>query len=216
MSDFDNLIDTMNFDADGHIPAISQDYRTKDVLICGHMSRESLRLTLETGKVHYFSRSRKKIWLKGETSGNFQYVKQIRRDCENNSLLIIVEQSGPACHTGAATCFFNSLDGKPADESVFTFKQSAVLERLYAKLLDRRDNPKEGSYTNYLFDKGVDKILKKVGEESAEVIIASKNSAKDEIVYEIADLMYHLSVLMIDRGVKWDDIFNELTGREKE
>jgi phosphoribosyl-ATP pyrophosphohydrolase/phosphoribosyl-AMP cyclohydrolase len=205
-------IANIKFDDKGLIPVIASDAGTGDALMLAYMNAEALRKTLETGQAHYFSRSRNKLWRKGETSGHVQAVREIYYDCDCDSLLLKIDQTGAACHTGNRSCFFRKLafgnaGGKPAATGGDT------LTRLLGVVKARRDDPAEGSYTNYLLDKGIDKILKKVGEESAEVIIAAKNSAKDEIVYEISDLMYHLCVLMLHSGVSWDDIYGELDSR---
>jgi len=200
----------IKYDEKGLVPAIIQDIETGKVLMLAYMNKESLKKTMETGKTWFFSRSRKKLWNKGETSGNFQIAEEIKYDCDGDTLLILVKQNGPACHTGSKTCFFNTIketESPKWDES--------VLESVAAVIKDRKDNPKGDSYTNYLFTKGVDKICKKVGEESSEVIIAAKNNSKEELTYEISDLVYHVLVLMEDRGVKIEDIKNELRKREK-
>ncbi len=214
----DYLAANLKFDSNGLIPVITQDYKTNEVLMLAYMNKEAYEKTIETKKVHYWSRSRSKLWLKGETSGHFQHVKSISVDCDNDTLLIKVEQIDAACHTGHYSCFYRDVnaDGsvkESAEEAKPTGDKSAILQEVYNVIADRRVNPKEGSYTNYLFDKGIDKILKKVGEECAEVIIASKNKAASEIRYEIADLIYHLFVLMVERDVKLDDIYDELKGR---
>ena len=207
-------IPELKFDANGLVPAIAQDCKTKDVLMLAYMNAESLKLTLETGKVHYFSRSRKSLWMKGETSGNYQIVKDIRYDCDKDTLLLVVSQEGEgkACHTGNRTCFFENLDGTSAEDKKAEADES-VLTELYETVMHRRACPKEGSYTNYLFNKGIDKILKKVGEENAETIIAAKNNDQSEITCETADLLYHLTVMLADRGVSWTDVFQELIKR---
>jgi len=213
----DYLITNLKFDSNGLIPVITQDYKTNEVLMLAYMNKEAYEKTIETKKVHYWSRSRSKLWLKGESSGHYQYVKSICVDCDNDTLLIKVEQVEAACHTGNYTCFYRDVnaDGSIKDDSEAKLAndKSAILQEVYNVIADRRANPKEGSYTNYLFDKGLDKILKKVGEECAEVIIASKNKAAGEIRYEIADLIYHLFVLMVERDVKLEDIYDELKGR---
>jgi len=209
-------IPDLKFDSNGLIPAIAQDFKTKEVLMLAYMNADSLKLTVETGKTHYFSRSRNSLWLKGETSGNFQIVKNIRYDCDKDTLLLLVSQEGDgvACHTGSKTCFFENLDGSAVvDCCVQEDDSTKILENLYATVADRRANPREGSYTNYLFDKGIDKILKKVGEETAETIIAAKNSDRPEIVYETADLLYHLTVMLADRGTDWNEVLSELKKR---
>lgn len=208
----------LKFNNDGLVPVITQDIETKEVLMLAYMNKEAYDKTLETGRVHYYSRSRQKLWLKGETSGHFQNVRDIRFDCDSDTLLILVEQIGGACHTGHKSCFYRNIqnDGMLSDK---VFEPSSVygigdtLAALYGIISDRQINPIKDSYTNYLFDKGIDKILKKVGEETAEVIIASKNADKQEITYEISDLLYHLSVLMVKSGVTWDDLYAELEKR---
>lgn len=201
--------ENIRFDEKGLIPAVVQDVNTGKVLMLAYMNEESIKLTLETKKTWFYSRSRKKLWNKGETSGNFQAVKKISYDCDGDAVLLEVEPLGPSCHTGEMSCFFNNVFNEEGDNS------SNILERLYSRISDRRENPVEGSYTNYLFDKGIDKILKKVGEETSEVIIASKNNSKDEMTYEISDLVYHLLVLMVDRGLSINDIKKELNKRYK-
>lgn len=225
-----NFLDELKFDDKGLIPVVTQDSRTDEVLMLAYMNKEALEKSIETGKVHYWSRSRNKLWLKGETSGHFQSIRSISFDCDADTLLVKAEQKGCACHTGHHSCFFRKIDNElpmkadnsydKKDVSQVEEKQpdtsvelSVVLQEVYNVILDRKDNPKEGSYTNYLFDKGLDKILKKVGEETAEVIIAAKNKSGEELKGEIADLMYHLCVLMVERDVKLDDIYGELKGR---
>lgn len=215
------LLDQIKFDGNGLVPVITQDYKTKEVLMMAYMNEEAFIKSMETGKVHYFSRSRNKLWLKGETSGHFQIIKSVNLDCDGDALLIKVEQVEAACHTGHYSCFYRELnkDGiKETSEKVFDEKsvygdKSKILKEVYDVVVDRRINPKEGSYTNYLFEKGIDKMLKKVGEEAAEVIIASKNPDNGEVIYEISDLIYHLTVLMVERGITFDDIFDELGKR---
>ncbi len=212
----------LKFDNNGLIPVITQDYITKEVLMFAFMNEEAFNLTKESGRVHYYSRSRQKLWLKGEESGNFQNVKNIMYDCDEDCLLVMVEQVGGACHTGHKSCFYREL-GKTNETSPIIFDPSKIYKKedkeiltsLYDVILDRKGNPKEGSYTNYLFEKGIDKTLKKVGEESSEVIIACKNNNTNEVVYEISDLMYHLTVLMVQMGVDWQNIFTELEKRSK-
>ncbi len=195
--------------SDGLIPVIVQHYKTSEVLMMAYMNEESFNKTIETGRMTYFSRSRNELWTKGETSGHFQFVKSLTIDCDNDTILAKVSQIGAACHTGSRTCFFKDLIKKEYDD---TNPLKVFLEE-YAIIEDRRSNPKEGSYTNYLFDKGIDKILKKVGEEAAEIIIASKNPDPEEIKYEIADFLYHLMVLMVERGVTWNEVIKELADR---
>lgn len=200
----------LKFDENGLIPAIVQDVYTKEVLMLGYMNRESLELTLKTGKVNFYSRSRKALWLKGETSGNYLNLKKLRYDCDGDALLIEVIPEGPVCHTGNKSCFYRTLhELEDSPDGV------AIIEKLYKRIQDRKEHPVEGSYTNYLFDKGIDKILKKVGEECAETIIAAKNNSPDEIRYEVSDLAYHLLVMLVDRGVDVKQIYDELTRRYK-
>lgn len=193
----------------GLAPAIAQDAQTGEVLMQAYMNEESVRLTLETGYAHYYSRARQTLWKKGETSGNVQKVVSFALDCDNDCVLLRVRQTGSACHTGERSCFFNMVQENE------TVANASLLYMLYDLIGDRKENPKEGSYTNYLFDKGIDKILKKIGEESAEVIIASKNAGTDELRYEAADLVYHLLVLMNEKGLTLEELFSELAGRKK-
>ncbi len=203
----------LKYDANGLIPAVLQDVQTKEVLMVAYMNAEALRLSLETGHATFWSRSRQELWEKGATSGNFMHIKEILVDCDADCLLVLVQPDGPACHTGNKTCFFRKIeDGKLTDYTPIAGSRD-ILERLTAVTQDRKKHPKEGSYTNYLFDKGADKILKKVGEEAAEVVIAGKNKSKEEIRYETADLMYHLTVMLVDNGMTWDDIYEELEKR---
>lgn len=204
----------MSFDqfkknSDGMIPVVVQDYKTDKVLMVAYMNEEAFNLTIKTGKMTYFSRSRNEIWVKGVTSGHFQYVKELSMDCDLDTMLAKVYQVGVPCHTGADTCFFNTLVKKEYDES----NPMRVFEDVYNVILDRKKNPKEGSYTNYLFDKGIDKILKKVGEEATEIVIAAKNPDPQEIKYEISDFLYHVMVLMAEKGVSWKEITKELSRR---
>lgn len=175
-----------------------------------YMNEEAYRNTLRTGKMTYFSRSRKELWLKGATSGHFQYVKSLTADCDMDTLLAKVSQVGAACHTGAKSCFFNQVVKKDYEESENPLK---VFEDVFHVILDRKEHPKEGSYTNYLFDKGIDKILKKIGEEATEIVIAAKNPNANEVKYEIADFLYHMMVLMAEKGVTWEEITEELAKR---
>ena len=211
MTSFESLISFSEFkvNEDGLIPVIVQHYKTGEVLMMAYMNEEAYETTLKTGKMTYFSRSRKKLWVKGETSGHFQYVKSLTIDCDKDTILAKVEQIGAACHTGNPTCFFQSLVGKDYDET----NPLQVFESVYETILDRKNHPKEGSYTNYLLDKGIDKILKKVGEEATELVIAAKNPNPEEIKYELSDFLYHAMVLMVERGVTWEDITKELADR---
>lgn len=199
----------LKLNSDGLVPVIVQDYRTKEVLMMAYMNEEAFNNTIRSGRMNYYSRSRQTQWLKGETSGHFQYVKELTADCDKDTLLAKVSQVGVACHTGARSCFFNEIVKKEYLDT----DPSKVFEDVYKVILDRRENPKEGSYTNYLFDKGIDKILKKVGEECTEIVIAAKNPDPEEIKYEISDFLYHVMVLMAEKGVTWEDITRELARR---
>lgn len=196
--------------SDGLIPAVVQDCKTDEVLMVAYMNEESFNKTIETGMMTYYSRSRQELWLKGETSGHFQYVKSLTADCDFDTILAKVSQIGAACHTGSHSCFFNEIASKDYEAA----NPLHVLEKVYSTINDRKTNPREGSYTNYLFDKGIDKILKKVGEESTEIVIAAKNPNSNEVKYEIADFMYHVMVLMVEKNVTWEDITDELARRE--
>ena len=196
--------------SDGFVPVIVQDYRTEVVLMLAYMNRQAYEKTLSTGKMTYWSRSRDCLWVKGETSGHFQYVKSLTADCDKDTILAKVSQVGPACHTGKTSCFFNTIMEK---EDAAALNPLKVFEDVFAVIMDRKEHPKEGSYTNYLFDKGIDKILKKMGEEATEIVIAAKNPNPNEIKYEISDFLYHMMVLMAEKGVTWDEITEELSKR---
>ena len=204
-------MENIKFDEKGLIPAVVQDTITGEVLMVAYMNEQSLEMTKKTKRATFWSRSRGELWEKGKTSGNFMYVKEIRVDCDADCLLLKVEPAGAACHTGKRTCFYRDIEGAEID--LDKKDNSDILSRLMAVTEDRKRNPQEGSYTNYLFDKGEDKILKKVGEEAAEVVIAGKNRDKGEISYEVADLMYHLTVMLADNDMSWGDIFDELEKR---
>ena len=199
-------INELKFDEKGLIPAIVVDATTKEVLTLAYMNAESLAITLEKGRTCFWSRSRRELWLKGETSGNYQHVVSITADCDRDALVVKVDKDGPACHTGKESCFF---------EPVYISEERAEfsLRGLYDMLVGRNEERPQGSYTTYLFEKGLDKILKKVGEECTEVIIAGKAQDKKETVYEIADLAYHLLVLMVQNGITVDDVQKELASR---
>ncbi len=199
-------IDELKFDERGLIPAIVVDSITKDVLTLAYMSRESLKISMEKGLTCFYSRSRDELWLKGETSGNYQHIVSITADCDKDALTVVVEKDGPACHLGTDSCFTNPVYHS-SELSQFT------LEGLYDLLVGRKKDRPEGSYTTYLFDKGIDKILKKVGEECTEVIIGGKAGDKKETVYEIADLAYHVMVLMVEMGISVEDVHRELASR---
>ena len=211
MTSFESILDFSEFklNSDGLIPVIVQDYKTNEVLMMAYMNEEAFDHTVKTGRMTYYSRSRQCQWVKGETSGHFQYVKSLSIDCDKDTLLAKVEQIGAACHTGNRSCFYTTIVGADYDAK----NPLQVFESVYNKIVDRREHPKEGSYTNYLFDKGIDKILKKVGEEATEIVIAAKNPNPEEIKYEISDFLYHAMVLMVERGVTWEDITNELADR---
>ncbi len=211
MTSFESIMEFSEFklNTEGLIPVIVQHYKTKEVLMMAYMNKEAFYATIKTGRMTYYSRSRKCQWVKGETSGHYQYVKSLTIDCDKDTLLAKVDQVGAACHTGNETCFFQPIVGMDFDET----NPLRVFESVYETIEDRRKNPREGSYTNYLFDKGIDKILKKVGEEATEIIIAAKNPNPEEIKYEMADFLYHAMVLMVERGVNWEDIIRELADR---
>ncbi len=199
-------IEKIKFDEKGLVPAIVVDDKTGEVLTLAYMNKESLQISLEKKLTCFWSRSRQELWLKGETSGNYQHIVSITADCDMDALTVRVKKDGPACHTGEESCFFNTvLESEEAPEF--------SVQGLYEMLEGRKTNPQEGSYTTYLFQKGIDKILKKVGEECTEVIIASKANDKAEAIYEISDLMYHVMVLMIEMGISIDDIMKELASR---
>ena len=197
---------------DGLVPVVVQEDSTDQVLMVAYMNREAYELTVRTGRMTYWSRSRQEIWVKGLTSGHFQYVHSLTADCDMDTILARVDQVGAACHTGSHSCFFNEIMQEKGAES---FDPGKVLQRDYDTIIERKENPKKGSYTNYLFDKGLDKMLKKLGEESAEIIIAAKNPNPNEIVYEIADYLYHMMVVMAQKEITWEDVTGELARRQK-
>lgn len=199
----------IQFNEQGLVPVITQAYDTKEVLMLAYMNEEAYQRTVDEKIAYYYSRSRKELWKKGETSGHIQYVKAMYYDCDQDALLLMVDQKGVACHTMHRSCFF-----EPVFETIQLSNPSYIIDEVYATIEERRKKPVEGSYTNYLFDKGLDKILKKVGEETAEVIIGAKNRDKDELIYELSDLVYHSLVLMVEQGIKPDDIKNELKRRQ--
>lgn len=207
------FIDDLKFDSKGLIPAVVQNKNTKEVLMVAYMNADTIKQTVETGRATFWSRSRQEVWVKGATSGNYMYVDEIRVDCDGDCLVVLADPAGPACHTGNRSCFYRSVsDG----ELVGIEEQEDLTDVMavdQAVIIDRKKNPEQGSYTNYLFDKGEDKILKKVGEEAAEVVIAGKNRSKEEISYEVADLIYHLTVMLVDNDMTWDDIYKEMKRR---
>lgn len=211
---------TIKFDERGLVPAIIQDVNSGQVLMMAYMNEESLDKTIASGQTWFYSRSRQALWMKGESSGHVQKVQEILYDCDEDTLLIKVEQTGAACHTGHYSCFYRNSNGQEVEPTVFdaekvygTASNRGILLELYEVIRGRKQNMPEGSYTTYLFDKGIDKILKKVGEENAEVIIAAKNNSKSELIYESSDLLYHLMVLLVEQGIELDEIFNELASR---
>lgn len=195
--------------SDGHVTVVVQDYRTDEVLMVAYMNEEAYNATIHTGRMTYYSRSREELWIKGATSGHFQYVKSLTADCDMDTILARVSQVGAACHTGNHSCFFNEIIKKEYEES----NPLKVFEAVMDVIADRKVHPKEGSYTNYLFDKGIDKILKKLGEEATEIVIAAKNPNPNEIKYEISDFLYHMMVLMAEKNVTWEEITTELAKR---
>ena len=216
------------YNEQGLMPAIVQDYQTKEVLMVAYVNEESLNLSLEKGETVFYSRSRQELWHKGETSGNTQEIKEIYYDCDQDTILFMVDPAGPACHTNETSCFYRKIAKETEaktekmvkmqqqSENIETeFETEKIVDFLYYLILNRREEMPEGSYTTYLFEEGIDKILKKVGEESAEVIIASKNDPDEELVYEAADLVYHMLVLLAERGIKPDQIREELKKRHK-
>lgn len=195
--------------SDGMVPVVVQDYRNNEVLMLAYMNEEAFQMTLAIGKMIYFSRSRQELWIKGLTSGHYQYVKSLRADCDYDTILAKVSQVGAACHTGSRSCFFNKI----ADTEYLSRNLFAEFEREYNVIKDRKENPKEGSYTNYLFDKGIDQILKKIGGETSSIILATKNEDRDAVKYQLADLVYHMMVLMVEQEITFDEIVEELSLR---
>ena len=199
------MLENIKFNGHGLVPCVVQDVYTREVLMLAYMNEESVKKTLETGETWFFSRSRNELWNKGATSGHKQTVKKLSYDCDGDTLLAEVEQIGAACHTGAKSCFYTTMF--ESEEKVFE------IGKLFDLIKERKETPVEGSYTNYLFDKGIDKILKKVGEECAEVIIAAKNPDLTELQYELSDLVYHSMVIMVERCFELNDIAEELKKR---
>ena len=195
--------------SDGHVTVVVQDYKTDEVLMVAYMNEEAYRMTLKTGKMTYYSRSRQELWIKGETSGHYQYVKSLTADCDKDTILAKVSQIGAACHTGAHSCFFHEIMAKEYEEN----NPLKVFEQVFDVIKDRKVHPKEGSYTNYLYEKGIDKILKKLGEEATEIVIAAKNPNANEVKYEISDFLYHMMVLMAEKNITWEEITTELAQR---
>lgn len=199
----------LKLNSDGMVPVIVQDYRTDEVLMLAYMNEEAFNTTINIGKMTYYSRSRKELWTKGLTSGHIQFVKSLTADCDFDTILAKVSQVGAACHTGNRSCFFHNIVKKEYIEK----NPLKIFEEVYATIADRKETPRDGSYTNHLFEQGIDNILKKLGEECTEIVIAAKNPGENEIKYEISDYMYHLMVLMVEKGVTWEDITNELAQR---
>ena len=195
--------------SEGLVPCITQDYRTGEVLMLAYMNKEAFESTIASGKMTYYSRSRKQLWTKGETSGHYQYLKSLSVDCDRDTILAKVAQVGAACHTGNRSCFYTSL----VDKGHNSHNPLEVFDTVFETILDRKAHPKEGSYTNYLFDKGLDKILKKCGEEATEIVIAAKNPDSDELQYEMCDFLYHMMVLMAEKDITWKEIAAELSER---
>ena len=204
-------LSTIKYNDAGLVPAIVQDYSTRQVLMMAWMNEDALKQSIETKKATFYSRSRQQLWVKGETSGNFQTIISIDYDCDGDTLLLQVIPAGPACHTGNTSCFYRNM----MTDETNALGNIDILPKLFALIADRKNNPVEGSYTNYLFREGVDKIGKKIGEESAETIIAAKNNDPDELIYESSDLIYHLFVMLNNQGVDLSSIFKELTKRHK-
>ena len=198
--------------SDNMLPVVVQDYKTNEVLMVAYMNEDAYNQTITTGKMTYWSRSRNELWVKGDTSGHYQYVKSLTADCDKDTLLAKVSQVGAACHTGNYSCFFNQILQKEYNDT----NPLKVFEDVYAVIQDRKLHPKDGSYTNYLFDKGIDKILKKLGEEATEIVIAAKNPNVNEIKYEICDFLYHMMVLMVEKGVTWEEIMAEHADRKRQ
>lgn len=202
--------DEFKLNSDGLIPCVTQHYKTGEVLMAAYMNKESYEKTIRTGRMTYWSRSRNELWTKGDTSGHYQFVKSLTIDCDKDTILAKVSQVGAACHTGSRTCFFTDLVKKEYNDT----NPMKVFEEVYASILDIKEEPQDGAYAGYLFDKGIDRILKKVGEGASEIIIAGKNPDSENIKYEISDFMYHLMVLMVEKGIRWKDITEELADRK--
>lgn len=200
---------SFTLNSEGLIPVIVQDYKTHEVLMMAYMNEEAYEKTIRTGKMTYYSRSRQELWTKGETSGHYQYVKALTLDCDNDTILAKVSQVGAACHTGNRSCFFQELMSREYDDT----NPLNVLENVYSVIRDRKEHLKGGSYTNYLFEKGIDKILTKLGEQATGIVVAAKNPNQDEIKYEISDLLYYLMVLMVERDIAWKDVTDDLADR---
>ena len=204
-----NIINEIKFDEKGLVPAIAQDYLTGEVLMMAYMNREALEKTILSGKAHYFSRSRNKLWLKGETSGHFQHIKGIYYDCDIDTLLLKIEQVGSACHTGERSCFYREMETSFKGD----VERSSILEMIYKVIMDRKSNPQERSYVSSLFAKGTDAVLKKIGEEASELVISGKGGKREEVVNETADLWFHSLVLLGHLCIKPEEVYGELKRR---
>ena len=215
----ENILQEIKWDEKGLVSVIAQDIHSKKVRMMAYMNEEALKKTMETGRVHYYSRTRQELWEKGETSGYSQMLRSISIDCDGDALLIQIEQvGGVSCHTGNHTCFYRTIENDnwkhEVPFEVAKIDEGNMANYVYAIIAHRKQNPKEGSYTNYLLKEGIDKILKKVGEETTEVIIAAKNNNKSEVTFEISDLLFHLSVLMVELELTWEDVYHELAKRK--
>lgn len=208
-----DILNEIKFDEKGLAPAIAQDYMTGEVLMMAYMNREALEKTIVSGKAHYFSRSRERLWLKGETSGHFQHIKGIHYDCDLDTLLLKVEQIGSACHTGERSCFYREIETTFKDTSSKNTSTSAILDSVYKVIIDRKSNPQERSYVSSLFTKGTDAVLKKVGEEASELVISGKGGKKEEVIYETADLWFHSLALLGYLGIRPEEVYGELKRR---
>ena len=214
-SQVEEIISRLKFDSDGLIPAIVQDASTREVLTVAYMNRETVKLSLTQGETYFWSRSRQEVWHKGATSGNTQKIVAVHLDCDGDALLVLVHPSGPACHTGAQTCFYHQLFTAVPEEATLFGRFPETVEKLVKTIKARRKDRPEGSYTSYLFTQGRDKILKKIGEESAETIIAAKNRSRQELTAESADLFYHLLVLLVNEEVEVEEVLGELDRRSR-
>jgi len=206
-------LEQIKFNESGLVPVIVQDMRSGQVLMLAYANKDAIQKTIDSGKSHFWSRSREKLWMKGEESGNVQDIKEIYYDCDMDTILYLVEQTGVACHTGERTCFYRSLDGDKEAPSFESSNSSKTLDEVYEVILDRKLNPKDGSYVSGLFEKGLDKILKKIGEEAGETIIGAKNGDKKEVIYETADLWFHSMIVLSYFGIAPNDIYEELGRR---
>ena len=211
MTTFESMMDFSQFKTNdqGLIPVVVQHYLTQEVLMVAYMNEEAFYHTMKSGRMTYYSRSRNQLWIKGETSGHYQYVKSLTIDCDYDTILAKVDQIGAACHTGNPTCFFQPLAGSDRDE----VNPLRILEAVYHSISEGKKHPKEDSYSNFLFEKGIDTILKKMGEEAVSSIVAAKNPNAGELKYELSDLLYHMMVLMVEKGISWNDITSELSDR---